>query len=321
MCLTLLLLDSPAWFAPPLDVSSGSSSTLVAPPADVGRDVYGLPHQYETDDFVVRWGDASTVAADAVAGLAALLQTALAAERALGFPAPVGSDQYKLNVYIGDSGGPPSYGALGYFNLDEEGLPMLVFHPYILDDAEQAPAVTAHELLHVLQYSANPTLEDWFWEATAVWVEQEVHPGNLNHVRFAPGLALLPHRALDLYDRPGDGTLEELHAYGAFLYPRYLTEHGVDPQLVADVWTQSSNGVLEGLATQLELRGLSLPGTFGDFAAANAVWDYALGQAYADRVKQDQGTWDRRTTVGFVPVGGTGGMVRAPVETDRKSVV
>ena len=86
----------------------------------------------------------------------------------LGFPDPVGSEQYKLNVYVGDSGGPPSYGALGYFNLDDEGRPMLVFHPFILDDPEPAAAVTAHELLHVLQYSANPELEDWFWEATAV---------------------------------------------------------------------------------------------------------------------------------------------------------
>ncbi len=315
MCLTLLLLDSPPWFAQSLDASRANSAMLVAPPADVGSDAFALPHQYETEDFVVRWGDEVAVSAEAVAALAALLQTALTAERALGFPDPVGSDQYKLNVYIGDSGGPPSYGALGYFNLDEEGRPMLVFHRYILDDAEQAAAVTAHELLHVLQYSANPGLEDWFWEATAVWVEQEVHPGNMNHVRFASGLALLPHRALDLYDRPGDGTLEELHAYGAFLYPRYLTEHGVDPQLVADVWTQTSGGVFDGLATQLALRGWSLAGSFGDFAAANAVWDYALGDAYADRVQQDQGTWDRRPTVGYVPVGGTVGMVSAPAET------
>lgn len=315
MCLTLLLLQQPVWLAGSLDGSRVDTSTLVAPPADVGRDLYGLPHQYESDDFVVRWGDEGAVSADAVVELAALLQTALTTERALGFPAPVGSEQYKLNVYIGDSGGPPSYGALGYFNLDDEGWPMLVFHRFILDDPEQSSAVTAHELLHVLQYSANPELEDWFWEASAVWVEQEVHPGNLNHVRFAPGLALLPHRALDLYDRPGDGTLEELHAYGAFLYPRYLTEHGLDPQLIAEVWMQSPEGVIEGLADRLEAQGTSLSTTFGDFAGATAVWDYALGAEYAARVQQEQGTWDRKPTVGYVPVGGTAGMVPAPLET------
>ncbi|HNH49424.1 MAG TPA: DUF6055 domain-containing protein, partial [Myxococcota bacterium] len=124
-----------------------------------------------------------------------------------------------------------------------------------------------------------------------------------------------PYRALDLYDRPGDGTLEELHAYGAFLYPRYLTEHGVDPSLIADVWTQSPNGVLDGLSEQLAARGLSFSTTFGDFAAANAVWDYALGAEYAARVQQEQGTWDQKPTVGYVPVGGTAGMVQAPSET------
>ncbi len=315
MCLTLLLLFDPVRLAGGLDGSMADSSRLVAPPAAVGRDLYGLSNSYESADFVLRWGEEAAVSESEVAAMATLLQTALTTELALGFPAPVGSDLYKLNVYIGDSGGPPSYGALGYFNLDEEGWPMLVFHPFILDDPEQAPAVTAHELLHVLQYSSGHDLEDWFWEATAVWVETEVHPGNLNHVRFVPGLALLPHRSLDLYDRPGDGTLEELHAYGAFLYPRYLTEHGLDPQLIADVWTLSTGSALDGLETQLEARGLSFPQTFGDFAAANAAWDYSLGEEYAARVHLDQGTWDKKPTVGFVPVGGTAGFVQAPVDS------
>ena len=315
MCLTLILMHEAGWLAGGVDVSMVDTSTLVAPPADVGRDLYGLPNSYESADFVLRWGEEAAVSADGVAALATLLQTARTTELALGFPAPVGSEQYKLNVYIGDSGGPPSYGALGYFNLDEEGWPMLVFHPFILDDPEQAAAVSAHELLHVLQYSSGHDLEDWFWEATAVWVETEVHPGNLNHVRFVPGLALLPYRSLDLYDRPGDGTLEELHAYGAFLYPRYLTEHGLDPQLIADVWTQSEGGALDGIATQLAARGYNFAETFGDFAAANAVWDYHLGEDYAARVQLDQGTWDKKPIVGFVPVGGTAGFVPAPEES------
>ncbi|HNH49504.1 MAG TPA: hypothetical protein PKY30_20835, partial [Myxococcota bacterium] len=89
MCLTLLLLQEPVWLASGLDESRVDRSRLVAPPADVGRDLYGLPHLYETDDFALRWGDEVPVSAEAVAELAALLQTALATERALGFPAPV----------------------------------------------------------------------------------------------------------------------------------------------------------------------------------------------------------------------------------------
>lgn len=264
-------------------------------------DPYQLPHHYDSSHLTVYWGDEGAVDEGSAVTLAGLLEQAWQTEvETLGMPDP-GS----LKVYIGDSGGPEGLGAAGYFRLGDDGEPMLVFARATLEDPPLLEGVTAHELFHALQYASGSYREDsdWFWEASAVWVEAEVHPDSLAHARFVPTLALRPDLPLTTSHPDATDLLERQHDYGAFLYPRFLSEEDGEPSRVVEAWRRPTGDALQSLG----------PLRMGDYAAAVAGWKYRLGEDYAATV--EDAPYDERPVVARVPVGGTGGEVPAPEET------
>ena len=253
------------------------------------RDAYGVPNAVESENFVVRWGqgfdegDAQDI----------LDSFEYAWEREItdmGHPAPLYSDIYKFNVYIGDSGGgtPSSYGAAGYYYDDREGYPMIVLNRDIVRDGYTVPTTSAHEFYHAIQAATGSYdyagVGAWYWEATATWMESEVWPNDPNFVSFIFGYSFFPGRAINTFDYPDTGALIEYHQYGAFIFPRYLAEIVGDWSIIQESWTRTrgSDDPLEVIDAILQTSyDTDLATVFGDFAARNVTWDYRHSDWYS----------------------------------------
>lgn len=280
--------------------SLGLDHPEALPPSPPGsgkqvRDSFGVPESLESDNFVVRWGNyVEEDEAQAVLDVFEATWTALVVDD--DYPGPWGTDSYKFNVYIGDSGGntPSSLGYGGYYWVDGDGWPMVVMSRDALEDPEMLEVTGSHEFFHALQAGIDSYGYEgdgaWFWEATATWAAGHVYPDNTDYAVFLFGWAYQPHLSVDFFDYPDGGTfdLTEYHQYGAFIWPQYLVEHALGPELIRDAWLEGSAidpldpmHVLDELAAE---GGVDLEEAFADFAVRNVTWDYAHGDAYAEWV-------------------------------------
>lgn len=311
--------------------AAGPRRLLPAPPPAPGpkqeRDSYGdFPNELVSANFALKWGTRGGVSQDDAEALLDAFEFAWAEQiGARGFPAPEGTDSYLFNVYIGDtgSGAPDGYGTSGYYYRDDDGYPMIVVSAATLEDREWSEGTAAHEFFHAVQdvtgrYSYEGE-SAWYWEATAVWIEGEVHPDSDSYIAFLFGYALLPHLPVYFFDYPDSGALQEYHQYGAFIFPRYVSEIAADADVIRDSWVEDldADTPQDAIAQLLEERGVAFADAFGDFAARNVTWDYADGEAYAEWVEAYAGYYrsDDHRVVAEVSRSGTDGLVAAPEDT------
>lgn len=293
-CATPLLL-------PDLLPAPDRASLPAAPPgaAKAEREaIEGVVDRRSSENFVVKWGAGGAVDEEAVQSLLDALEDAWAVQvEEMAFPAPVGAETWLLNVYVEDTGlswvsGGGSWelsgsGASGYFTNDPEGYPMLVMSQGALGDAGYAAMVSAHELFHAVQagLEAYPYggRSAWYWEASATWMSAEVFPEIPDYSLFLFGYALLPWLPVDFFDYPDTGALQEYHQYGAFILPRYLSEHVADWTVVRDSWLAPDPGgdPVVALDAALSAWGTTVAGELVHLAARNATWDYVDGDVYA----------------------------------------
>lgn len=278
--------------------------TVVPPPApwqpppapvshDVGRDLaerdsFGaFPNLHVSDRLVIKWGDAVDLHADGVSAIAGALETSwtlFVDER--GMAPPLGSDAWLLNVYVGNSGAPApsiSEGLLGYFSTDDLGAPLIVMQPSVFSRWSPKVDTATHELFHALQnaeYGATGTAWRWYSEATATWAEEELWDPTSAAGRV-PSYGTTPWLPIDHTDRDHPDWNVATRAYGAFLFPRFLTERLDDPLLVQDALPRFGTA-LDAFDEVLAERGEDMARLFGEFAVANATWDYERQEAYRD---------------------------------------
>ena len=259
----------------------------VAPPGPAKelRDAYTVPEWAASENFVVRWGSGVELA-DAE-GTLADLEAAWAAEiDRLAYPVPVGSEAFKLNVYVGSTGGntPEDLGAAGYYTVDAEGYPMLVLSADTVADIEGNRATTsAHEFFHAIQHSigspyAFGTGEKgaWWWEATAVWINTRVHPEDPRVTDYLFGWTFFPDLPVDYFQYPDGISLEAYHAYGAFLFVDQLGS----AEVVRRSWVEADDeDPLVVLDRLLEEEGDRLEGVLADLWPAIVAWDVDDGAA------------------------------------------
>jgi MYXO-CTERM domain-containing protein len=291
------------------------------------RDAYGeFPNEIEGEHFVVKWGDSGGVDEAGVEALLAAFENAWSVEvEEMGYPAPAYSDAYYFNIYVGDtgSGTPDGYGTSGYYNTDSDGYPMIVVAAETLSDPTWARGTATHEFFHSLQdvtdrydYTGESA---WYWEATAMWMEGEVLDGYEDYMAFLYGYALLPELPVYFFDYPDTGALQEYHQYGAFIFPRYISEIAADWEVIRDSWVVDldADTPQDAIATLLADRDIDFADTFGDYAAHNATWDYADGDRYAEWVDYygDYYRADDHRIVADVDSDGTDGLVAAPDDT------
>ncbi len=292
---------------------------LPPPPALDVRDAWGTyPNELRSAHFVAKWGDRGGVSRGDVEELLAAFEDGWTVEiDEMGHRAPDGTDTYLFNVYVGDTGdgAPSGLGAGGYYYRDDDGYPYIVIARDSLYSPEYVASAAVHELYHAVQDAAVAyTYEGrsaWYWEATAEWAAGEVYPDNLSYAQFLFGYALTSERSIEFFDYPDTGALQEYHQYGAFVFARFLSEIVADRDLVVATWRAPSGATpLESIARELTDRGLALSDVFGEFATANARWDYADGDTYAYLVEAYEDWYGDPYAVAEVGGFGTDGEAR-----------
>jgi len=183
-------------------------------------------------------------------------------------------DQYDLFGYVethrtgGDNPATPyqeTSAAYGYLGLDND---------YTSDDfnddlspLDAMRTTVAHELHHAIQaaYDDNDPYE-WLYEASAVWIEDEVYPdigdakSYLIDYMDAPDLCLLSVGRDD----------QDVHWYGTWILLRYISEHYGGPDTIRQLWeTIARQDGLPALESTLAQQGTTLPDILVNFAAAN----------------------------------------------------
>lgn len=312
-------------FLPLRDGPLGVAPDRAPPAAKAERDAWGTyPHVAASTNFVVKWGDGGAVSQEEVDALLDAFEEGWAVEIGeMGHPAPLGTDTWLFNVYVGDTGDgtPSSNGAGGYYWRDDDGMPYVVVARDSLYYPDYAQGTAVHELYHALQDAVGTygygdgNVGAWYWEATAGWAQGEVYPENATYAQFLMGYAWLPELPVGFFDYPDSGALEEYHQYGAFIFPRYVSEVAADRDLVVQSWLDAGGeeDPVAVLAAGLEARGVAFADAFGDFAARNAGWDYADGDVYADSLMAWSGYFDdNAASADNVGEEGTGGWLDLP---------
>lgn len=270
---------------------------LAAAPLQL-RDPFGkFTDVLTSEHFALKSGPDRSIDPELAQVMLSMLETAWqkeVGEEAM--PPPAGTDEFLMNVYIGNTGGaaPETDVVGGWVVVDDEGYPLIVMHPDFLEQSttEYIGATLAHEFFHTIQFSSGLfTIDDtqsdeylqryyWFWEASADWVAEEQYPSI--GATFVGAYEMLPEVGLEYVDYPDTGSLVEAHHYGAAIFLRYLTEFGGDPTIVNRVWREAQPGVtpVKAMATLVEARGLTLSETLLRSAAHIAVWDFKNNDAY-----------------------------------------
>lgn len=269
----------------------------VPPPSGADeRDVYGVPQAERSEHFVLRYGLGQPSDAEARARLLRAFEDAWTVQiEQLGHSVPVGSPGTLFNVYLGDSGdgAPPSYGAAGYYSVDDEGWPMIVVSVDSLFSPEYADVTAAHEFYHAVQGATGRFDYDvggpsaWFWEASATWASAMVYPDNDLYASFLFGYALLPHKSLSFFRYPSTGAVEEYYQYGAFIWPLFVSQTTGEPQILVEVWEypHGRSDPLAAMRDRLAARGLDLDTLWLQHIGRNVIWDYDNGDAYRENIR------------------------------------
>ena len=253
--------------------------------------VCGNCNTLSSDNFIVRWGNG--ISQSQAQNILDSFEYSWDIEiNQLGYEMPTSADTYLFNVYIGDSGGgaPQGYGAAGYFTGDNQGYPMIVIAKQTVMDEGYLDFTVAHEFFHALQGRTNRYDYDeygpgaWYWEATANWVESEVYPGQSGNAGFLIGYTFFPHYPVNFFDYPDQGTLQEYHQYGAFIFPQHLTEIEADADLIRSSWqdTSSENDPMNVLNTHLQPFGTTIEDAWLHHIARMTVMDYSMGELYEE---------------------------------------
>lgn len=208
-----------------------------------------------------------------------------------GMEAPVGGTYF--NVYLGGTGinMPPDLGVAGYYDVDDNGYPMVVLGPYVTENWSIGQTTIPHEFFHAVQHRTGQFTmfqDRWYWEASATWVEQEVLPAHPSHADFLFGYALRPYLPLAYFELFSSGNIEQYHPYGAFIFLQYLTDFHVGEEDLVLSWTEESVPEdvrpLDWWRIHVTESGLHLGELLSDMAAHNVHWDYPNQLIYETKV-------------------------------------
>lgn len=309
---------------------------MPAPPPGAGKAereaLSGVASSLASENFVLKWGSSLSVSASDAQAILAAFETSFEVEVGdMAHPQPEGMDDYKFNVYVADSGlrwGSSelgSYGAAGYYTTDPDGWPLIALAPSTVDDPDYGRSTVAHEFYHAVQHATGSYgyVGDaaWFWEATASWAEAEVYTDDQYYPVFLFGFAFLPHYPVNFFDYYDTGAFTEYYQYGAFIFPRFLSEKVADWELIRDAWVDPGSFDDDPLGRIDELLkadwDASLADVFPPFAEANVTWDYQDGELYAwylDYYSDYYGAYDESVTA---EISGTGTDGWESVAADR----
>jgi len=320
MLLSFLILEAAAFSTHPCGTPSRLSITvatpldIVSPPTTdlVDQESHGtIDNVVYSDRFALKWGPDLTLSDEEINRI--LGDFAFARDTQSGaweMNDPTGYGGTYFNVYIGDTGGvvPSVLGNAGYYTLDGAGYPMIVLNKSMVDDAPYMRSVIVHEFFHAVQHSHEAYFyEDtglWYWETTASWAQGLAVPESSAFYSFLPWYALQPqaglyHHSMDEFG----GQPPDLHQYGAFIFPWYISEELLVPEAVLASWRVGSVSddplrILESILTEDVVAE-----ALAQHAARSLTWDYLRGdefQAHVEGWASHMSEHDHRLTE-FIP--------------------
>ncbi|MCA9570311.1 MAG: hypothetical protein KC656_20850, partial [Myxococcales bacterium] len=257
------------------------------------RDPIGTPNSLASEHFVVRWGDDGELPE----GFDQLLLDDLEASWAYqidtaGWERPVGTDVYKMNVYVGNTfeGGRTISFSGGYTWL-QDGVPEIVLSPDSLQtyrgSGRARIRLVSHEFNHALQIGRPGLYEDqdaaFYYEATANWMAAQQTEDVEEFAEWGAFL-LHPRFAIDTFEDFSAQSPRAGRQYQAAMFVQHVSDHyGVD--LVRQSWDEATGSVLPldwiDQATEEPFRDI-----FVDFAVTHATGDHIHASAYASGASQ-----------------------------------
>lgn len=120
-------------------------------------------------------------------------------------------------VTVPDGVGPETWDDAASFIVLEPGVPSI-------------QTFIAHELNHSLQYAYDVYDGDLIYEATAVWMEDQVFDSVDDYAFYVGDFQAQPHRTLSF------ATTDGYYMYGAAVFVHYLAGFGGDGHLIEPIW-------------------------------------------------------------------------------------
>jgi hypothetical protein len=239
---------------------------------------WNLINIVESDHFRAQWGSDGQVDPSDVDALLEHLEAARLVFLDAGYAPSLGSPNYKIPIYLGNSGpGAPSIDFSGGYatvcnSFEQAYVVLSSFGP------SSTANVANHELFHTVQFgSPSPyDVDAYYWEASAVWAQKLAEPEFTGYTWPLSAYTRHTEWALTLYGfiQSTDGFL---HKYAMFILPMYIAEFAPGgPEALLAVW----NGTGPGLAYRLddfwddEHSYTDFPEQFGHFTAHVAMMDF-----------------------------------------------
>lgn len=211
-------------------------STLPPPPADAPSCVPAqAENQLLTDHFVIEWHEGQTDLTRATAVGEAFETSWNRLFNELGWREPLGSDDWRISVYLTDD----SFEGGFTTEVDCAGTPVptIVIGAGTFNYETWYQDVAAHELHHASHYRYGRAFDNWWWEATATWVQEQVYPNNDEWAYYANFYVANPQWSLTTTSYTGDLAR---HMYGRALWVFWLEQQLGGHDYVQSLWERSS---------------------------------------------------------------------------------
>jgi hypothetical protein len=230
------------------------------------------------------------------------------------------------DVYLADVGGQGIFGYAGpdpgqtslhqvaYLVMDND-YSAAQFPRYQGDPTMPLEVTAAHEYNHVLQFAYDTAQDTWMFEATAVWMEEEVYPELDDYLQYIAPWAQLSFVPLTYFNINRSDDPINVKVYGDAVWNHWITaRHG--PTAVRNAWERSLTSTPKSFAPgaydgALRARGSSFFDSFTRFAVDTAEWRAAntafpQGPSYPD-MERVRDTNTNRAILLEVNRGGAGG--------------
>ncbi len=248
------------------------------PPADRDEPCFG--HQTNnyiiTDHFSVEWENG--VDQDLAEAFAESLEYSWDREvTEFGWNRPVGTDEYPMLAMISDNDNyAGAYTSVEYCN-GEGYVPYIVAYSGSWSSPTWAEDMACHEFNHAIQFSTSYAPEFWYWEATAIWMEEQVYPSHNYWTYYVEAYTSNPWIGLTAASQRDQEVF--YHMYGASIFNFFLDNWYGGADTVKAMWDYAAGRSgqysltvwdnVAGVGVDLDWEEI-----FVGFLAANTVMDF-----------------------------------------------
>lgn len=255
------------------------------PPATSACYSFGGDNVLLTDHFRIEYEDG--VSSSKAEDFGEALEYAYEKELEAGWREPEGMYRYLMLAYLVDGGGSSGYTSVEWCSGASTLMPYIVAYEGSFSSGVWYQDMAAHELNHAIQfgYQNDSILETgtteagwelWYWEATAVWIQEQVYPTHNIWSQYIEGYTAQPWMSMDASSQSDQ--YQFWHLYGMAVYNFYLEEYQGGLDTVLAHWEYVEDEVP---TTSLEISEVTEELGLGDWdevfagwLAANTVMDY-----------------------------------------------